>query len=256
LLVLGEPARLAAIHEGFDVTFGYRGCDYVLVAYGLDRVEVRRFAESLKDTAGPTFTQLTPSPSVAPFTGAIWPEDTYAAAAAACTARPDWRSSSGTIALAFASQVLGWTGRAHTERMVVRDSKNEVVMRQEGVAADARVRGIVHVYTTEPVAGCWSVKSVSRPPDRRPTGVSVAIRGRTAEIGFASFGAASAAVEVGYGGRNRRTTWRPSDGGPATFDLDFDPDTRGHFLVLLKDARGRVFSASGGPLPAGDFVAG
>lgn len=45
--VLGRPATLGVIHEGFSVEFTFRGCDYALLAYGITRVELERLAMGL-----------------------------------------------------------------------------------------------------------------------------------------------------------------------------------------------------------------
>jgi hypothetical protein len=249
VIVLGRPAELATIHEGFIASFDYRDCHYDAEAYGVTRAQLRRFVEGLTVSEGNmTFTPLYESE-----TGAIWPEDTTEAAAEECSRQEDWRAEGVFVAIRFARDVLEWR---HPGAAVVDGVQGEIAVRRSDSDAEDAVRGNIRVYTTEIRPGCWSVAGVSRPPDRRPTGVSVQIQGRTARIGFTPFGAASASVEVGYGGRNRHTTWLSSDDGPATIRLGFEPDTDGHYLVLLRDERGRVFSAFGAPLPPGDFAAG
>ena len=124
-------------------------------------------------------------------------------------------------------------------------------------ASDAEATGpAIMVYTRKEIPRCWSIGSVSRLPDRRPTGVGIGVTGRKVVIGFDPLGAASASLEVGYGGRVATQTWQAGEDTAVHFELDFEPDTTGHFLILMRDETGAVFSATGGPLPAGDFAAG
>ena len=63
------------------------------------------------------------------------------------------------------------------------------------------------------------------------------------------------AFEIGHGSYVSTSDPEPPD-GRITALLSYPLDGTGHFLLLFKDADGIVFSAAGGPLPAGDFVAG
>ncbi|MEA2517646.1 MAG: hypothetical protein QOG16_1484 [Actinomycetota bacterium] len=65
----------------------------------------------------------------------------------------------------------------------------------------------------------------------------------------------SAIFEVGYTGQTTRYVWEGGSTG-AAFTLDFEPSGTGHFLVLLRDPNGEVFSAFGSALPEGNFAAG
>ena len=49
ITVLGRPAFVGDIHEGYSVNFSHESCDYELRAYGISRPELRRFAEGLRE---------------------------------------------------------------------------------------------------------------------------------------------------------------------------------------------------------------
>lgn len=154
---------------------------------------------------------------------AMWPEDSQARAVEKCKGSfqkrsEAWRRNAQSTALAFANQVLGWPEAAITERDVDRYGQSLRISRYAG-------------------------------QDQGPGRYEV----RVFAVEFDPLGAASAIVEVGYGGRNKSYTW--PDGSE---DIDFGskPETSGHFLVLLLDESGIVFSARGGALPGGDFAAG
>jgi len=48
--VLGSRGTLGDIHEGYSVEFSYRGCDYALLAYGIEREEFATVARGLEPT--------------------------------------------------------------------------------------------------------------------------------------------------------------------------------------------------------------
>ena len=197
-------------------------------------------------------------PQQQPDFGAIWPEDTAGQAQSACEERSgieSWVEDSTRTAREFGRIVLEWDDPL----AIVQDEnakRSSVELRM--IAADDGEEAwgpAVIVYMTE-AFGCWFVGSVSRPPDDNPTGVGVDVAGRDVRIAFHTLGAYSATAEVGYAGRLITKTWEKGSGQPVTMRLDFDPDTTGHFLVLMRDSKGGIFSATGGPLPKGDFTAG
>lgn len=47
--VLDSPGTIGRIHEGWSVEFAYEGCDYALLAYGVKRSQLARFAQGLED---------------------------------------------------------------------------------------------------------------------------------------------------------------------------------------------------------------
>jgi hypothetical protein len=260
--ILGRPATSGDIHEGYSVEFEYEGCTYVLIAYVFERSELERFAEGLR----PSGDNDRRSEDRAADFAAIWPEDTYEHAAEECTSEAhkedSWRADPESIALEFGALVLGW------EEPSVMEVDDPEAYNYDGVVLDVRrdppdgghgpVSALVRVWTFESAPDCWSIGSVSRVPDNEPTGVSVSVDGRVVQIGFDTLDAAGGSVEVGYGGRDQMKRWVEAEATerPVTFELGFDPATTGHFLILFEDQEGQVFSASGGPLAAGDFAAG
>jgi hypothetical protein len=74
-------------------------------------------------------------------------------------------------------------------------------------------------------------------------------------VRFDAHGARAAKVIVGYGAQIV-TAERVLNAKEAPFSLRLphDPDSSGHFLVLLRDDSGGIYSAYGGPLPAGDYA--
>lgn len=256
--VLDKPASLADIHEGYSVQFSRHGCRYFLLAYGIVREELGRFAQGLRARS----TRVPAEPAEDENFAAIWPEDTADAARQGCSRGPrganDWRHHSSTVptAVEFGRRVLDWDDALAIVRRR-RPDGSTIELRKSASDTGGEATGpAIIVNTHEAIDGCWSVGSVSRLPDRRPTGVGVGVTGRSVDIAFDPLGAESASVEIGYGGRVSTHTWQAGDGQPVHFELEFEPDTTGHFLILMRDATGAVFSAAGGPLPAGDFSAG
>lgn len=190
---------------------------------------------------------------------ALWPEDTAAEAEDRCRrhsgAPQVWSAHRVTTAGRFSEDVLRWeqplihytSTEREFQKMEIRRSENDDGPRARGPA--------VFVYLTEVVPDCWSVVSVGRLPDRQPTGISISIRNRDVEIGFDDLGADSVYFEMGHGFHTFSADPAPRD-GRVTAVLTYEPDQTGHFLFLFRDEDGEVFSATGGPLPAGNFAAG
>lgn len=253
--VLDKPATLGDIHEGYSVEFSQHGCDYFLIAFGVTRGELGRFAVGLRLPG----TFVPAEPVDAEDFSALWPEDTAVEAEQACQEQSDipnsWRDDALSASSRFANEVLGWSDPRVIQRELGHGGQSVEIRRSEvddGPEADGPA---VVVSLNEVATDCWSVVSVSRPPDNRPTGVSISVRGRDVEIGFDDLGADSVSFEMGHGSYVITSEPEPPD-GRITVLLNYPLGKTGHFLLLFKDADGIVFSAAGGPLPAGDFVAG
>lgn len=109
------------------------------------------------------------------------------------------------------------------------------------------------VTLVEVTKDCWSVWSVG-PAGDEPNGFeSITVRGRDVEVAFDAIGADSVSFEMGHGFQTIGYDSEPAD-GRITALLRYEPDQTGHFLLLFKDENGDVFSATGLPLPAGDFT--
>ena len=239
MFVLGERATIGAIHEGYSVEFELDGCRYALLGYGITRGALERFAVGLRfEEDDLAFS-------------AIWPEDTLAGARVACY-RGRERRWPGRVAVDFVRSVLGWEG------FDVSTSSGGNLRRFTFDAASAA--GVsdgpdVRVYVEEVLPRCWSVNSVSPVHARRVDDSGISVEGQEVDLAFDPGGATTVAIEVGYGDDVHTATWKGGD-TIAHFELDEPPESTGHFLVLRYDVRGIVFSASGGPLPPGDFTAG
>lgn len=247
--VLGARATIGTIHEGWSVEFRYRDCDYALLGYGIGRGQLERVAEGLEPRATVTSAPDGGDQGLS----LVWPEDTFERAEEGCNEASPGERTAPQVVSRFATEVLGWESPIYappptrSDAWTVRPSAPDTY--------GGNVSAGVSVWTTEILPGCWSITSLSRLPDRRPTGVGVSVSGRAVSIGYDPLGATSATIEIGYGGRDRKVFDRaPLD--VVEVKLGYDPDTTGHFLVLLRDEAGQVFTAYGSALPAGDFAAG
>ena len=197
--------------------------------------------------------------AAAPEGFALWPEDTAREAEKGCG---DAKSSTRTFrydpmstALEFGDAVLGWKDAVG----IVQESDHEgqsIELRRSSTDDAKEAQGAAVLVTLTKVSNeCWSVWSVSRLSDDRPTGLSISIRGRDVEIGFDDLGADSVYFEMGHGYYTTSSDSEPPD-GRITALLNYPLGDTGHFLLLFQDEDGQVFSATGGPLPAGNFSAG
>jgi hypothetical protein len=176
---------------------------------------------------------------------AMWPEHRGADALRSCTAPEPSRSDPHTVAEEFGRRVLGWPdARAGIDRYE-HYGVHVLLRRADGP--------FIQLWLKLVAADCWSVTGVSRAPDQREDGVSAEVRGHRVRVGVLPSGSDSADVIVGFNGREIRK--RITGGAGATFRLDFRPKGSGYFVVLLRDERGRVFSAAGALLYPG-LVAG
>lgn len=249
LVVLGEPAEFD--EENGAIEFGFDGCAYALVGAGVGREELVPFAEGLRPKAEGEGEQQSDENFAA-----IWPEDTYERASEACTSAAhkadSWRRDPERTALRFGALVLGWDEPVLTES---EEKYNQRYVYELRPQSSSRAGVIVFPVLIDE-GWCWSIGSVSRlPKDQPEDDGSMSVRGRDVSMGFDLQGASSATFEVGYGGQITRYEWTGGDTG-VEFTLDFEPRGTGHFLVLLRDENGEVFSAFGSPLPTGDFAAG
>lgn len=247
--VLNASATLGSIHEGYSVEFRRKGCEFVLMGFGVDRDELRRFAEGLRRRR---YADVSDGRSRGAEFAAMWPEDTYSEAKAGCaglgSSSNSFRHDAMKVAIEFATEVLAW-----------RDATGAVLeLGHGGQRIELRrstTRAAVVVSMAEVLPGCWSVVNVGRPPDDRPTGLSISVRGRHVEIGYDALGADSVYFEMGHGNYTTSSDSEPAN-GRITALLRYERGDTGHFLLLFQDKDGEVFSAAGGPLPPGDFVAG
>ena len=237
--VLDGPATIGAIHEGYSVAFDRGRCHYVLNAYGVSMRELQRFAEGLRE--------LTPLP----FAG-MWPEDSRGPAYDACKVRPLDRRWPLTVARDFVRKVVGW--RRYELDTSDKGNPRKVNVNGPNPPYEDRVPD-VQLFLKEVLPDCWSITSVTTGRLHRATDPGVSVRGRTVEIAFDPHEAAAATVEVGYGGRVATAEWEGGD-PVVRLELPFDPDTTGHFLVLLRNPNGFPFGAIGRALPPGDFPPG
>ena len=256
--VLGRRATSGTIHEGLSVEFEHAGCDYSLIAYVFDRSELERFAESLRlEERGEG------SASRENF-AAVWPEDNYPDASRACRAAMEGGAANNvrydpeSVALEFGALVLGWEepGVAEVDNLDAYDYDGVVLeLQRDPFGGDQSP--VVRVWTFEVQPDCWSIYTVQRMPGDQPKqDGSMRVRGRGVTAGFDMTGTSSATFEVGHGGEVTRYEWAQGEEMPLVFVLTYEPHGPGHYLVLLRDSSGAVFSAFGSPLPEGDFAAG
>lgn len=240
IAVLGAEGTIGEIEDGYSVEFWDGGCRYTLLAYGVSETQLRRFAQSFALTGDEDGF------------GAVWPEDTAIQADIGCAEATDnSRRSPTSVALAFATDVLDWSPLSTVSHD---DGKVDLFRSSSSGSGD---RPDLEVYTDEVFFGCWSVQGVARPDDGRPTGISISVKGHDASIGFAPLGAETVTVELGYGRHLVSKTWNRGTGDPLVeLRLRRAPTTTGHYLMIMRDASGEVVTATGGPLPPGNFVAG
>ncbi|MFN2588956.1 MAG: hypothetical protein ABR613_12685 [Actinomycetota bacterium] len=240
--VLGRRGVLGAIHEGYAVEFRVGRCRYELLGYGVTRRQLRDFAEGLVAT----------EPRASAYFAAVWPEDTAAGARRGC--RRGDRSDPVGVASDFTAQVMRWldpdvaiVARSPSERTLD-------VRPADGVGREPPIRRGVRLHMREVLPDCWSVASASPPDERAVLGISV--RGEKVDVSFDRGTGVGATVEIGYGRSKVRKVWDARARGLLHLDIGFEPETTGHFLILLHDADGTTFTALGRPLPPGDFAAG
>lgn len=242
-------------HRGPLLLWSILGC--LLVAGGI--FAAQRWLESPASFSAPqpipSSADTSPSaelrPRLADVPPTIWPLDIKQDALEACDSpAAGLRDDPIRTAEAFGSDVLGWNDAVGWVKK--RTRYGTAVSLYEWAGHEAPPAPRVHVWIVRVAPQCWAVGSVSRPSDTRRPGLSLSIRGRRVQVFFSLRGAASATVEVGYGGKLTRKETSDS----LMFDLGFKPRTTGHLLILLRDEFGHIKSAIGTPLPAGDFAAG
>lgn len=180
---------------------------------------------------------------------ALWPEDTEEAANEAVQDPARANEGDRAVALRFADEVLGWPGATvepyggpvgcgeHACLTVIREP-------------DGPSLQVLLVAITETASSIYGVGSVDG--SEGPLGLSV--QGPSVTAVFELGDAASAEFRIGYGGREATHTYTELSEAP--FDMGFEPDASGHYLLTFRDEGGRVFKAVGSALPEGDFAAG
>ncbi len=180
---------------------------------------------------------------------AVWPEDTEEGAFAASENPKPYRFDAEETALAFASDVLAWDD-ASTESydgpVECGDRTCLLVRREPGGPAAL-------VIVAQLVPELWSVTYVGSPDDTS-IALSLGVEGSKVNAVFDLGDASSARLVVGYGGRGGMHVYLETSTKP--WDLGFEPDTTGHYLLTFRDADGVVTAALGAPLPKGDLAAG
>ncbi len=251
ITVLGQPAELD--EENGIIDFGSDGCAYALVAGSNSRGELVSFAKGLRPRG-----EQGRSSEPERF-GAVWPVDTYDLAQEACDSTESSLADPTSAAREFGYQVLDWNGGARLVEGSGAERKNAQV--ELARSASEPDETYVLVDLREFQEDCWVVTGVQRSPEESQRyqeyeGASLSVQGREVQAYFADFqDGATAIVEVGYGGEATQHLWQSGDEF-AEFQLEFQPRGRGHYLILLRDENGEVFSAFGSPLPSGSFAAG
>jgi len=195
---------------------------------------------------------------------AIWPQDTYSGAAAACSSAAKLagrRSDQILFAKQFVSQVLEWHRARIADTGAAAGTFYATVSRGPRAGVGGKVvLGIVDVVTNGPLdhlwkeggSGCLMLSVLEPPPPSGRGDIDVRVRGRAVSVHFESHGARSARVIIGYG-RERELT-KTVTGSRAAFRLPSRPEWAGHLMVLLQDDSGNVFTASGIALMAGNLT--
>jgi hypothetical protein len=175
----------------------------------------------------------------------MWPSATGAGTLASC------ELNSETVALDFASEVLGWRWPEVLETKDVADGRRLGLIDASPSLRGDQLEPTVEVLTRrDPQGGCWFVSRVGAPL-LSTIAASVTVRDETATVGFASRAAASVEVILGQAGGEMLTATDAVH--PVNLEGFHGP---GYFLVFWRNENGKVYSAAGGPLPPGDFAAG
>ncbi|HEX2240932.1 MAG TPA: YncE family protein, partial [Actinomycetota bacterium] len=192
----------------------------------------------------------------------MWPELTdeqRAQAAERLRAGEDaWRGSAAETALQFTREVIGWVdprlnAKGTPMRRYSGGSVGVVVFKRVGGASPS-----AEVVLTKCIdEKWWCVTGVGDPQRRGRSYLSVSIRGRNVQLAFPDQRAARVVLEMGYGDVPIITEeMDQAPFSPVEFQLPGRPGESGFLMLRWFDARGRVFSAQGTTLPAGDFAAG
>jgi hypothetical protein len=179
---------------------------------------------------------------------AVWPEDTEEGAFAASENPKPYRFDAEETALAFASEVLAWDDAAtepYGGPVECGDRTCTLIRREPGGPAAL-------VIVAQLVPELWSVTYVGS-PDETSISLSLGVEGSKVNAVFDLGDAASARMTVGYGGRGAIHVY--TETSTKAWDLGFEPDTTGHYILTFRDADGSVTAALGAPLPKGDLAA-
>jgi len=249
--VLGDKARLGAIHEGYSVVFETRGCSYQLAGYGIPRGEVRRFAESLVPRGEGNLTTDA---------FALWPDPTPEGAYAACFEQtPAFRRDPLDLASEFAKSVLLWPDVAVQER-ASSDTEMQIGISRIGYTGGPGTAASVDVIARQVAAGCWVVWSASTLRD----GAALSVGREDGDLRI-TFDLADAApredvvrlvleAEGARGSQNELHMSADDFERRGSISLGGDtPERPTYFAVYLYDRDSRVIGFIGNALPSGNF---
>lgn len=251
--VLGGRGTIGAIHEGYGVDFSTGGCDFQLLAYGLDLQETRGFAEGLTLRGHGGLNEmgfaLWPEPA---------PEDAYVACLEAGGDDNSYRSSAEGAATVFADEVLEWPDIVISPDSLDPRGEEVTYLRlertdQPGIEID--------VGLTEVAVGCWSVVRVRTVDQDGESYLSVGKNGGKLTVGIdvshepAGDTVATLELIVLAGDRRDSDTARLGD-SCCLLRVSSVPNEPIGFVILLRDGDGVTVGAIGMPMPSGDFSAG
>lgn len=248
--VLGGPARIRGVEDRVLVHFTYLHCDYSLLGIGIEKSELRTFAEFLVPK-GRAFEQRYP-------TGfALWPEVDPQEAVERCReillGNDRWRRTPATTARVFVQRELGWEAPTLKPRPGRPNPETKTYHVGPEPAAE-----VVYVTVAPLVPGaCWSVRSVGPATQASPNVFSFALNGRSFSVRAQSNGATQTELTLsfaGYPGRHDVFGVGVIDDG-VEVGLGYDPDSVGAYLVIFRDDDG-VIGAHGAALPSYNTAAG
>ncbi|MFN2525799.1 MAG: hypothetical protein ABR505_05990 [Actinomycetota bacterium] len=191
----------------------------------------------------------------------MWPELTEeqrADAADRLRAGEDpWRRSAADTALQFARDVVEWVDpqlRAKENAIDKLGPRYVTVMLFKRPGSRSPTAQVVLNKCIE--RRWWCVTGVGDPDPRGRSFLSVSVQGRRVQLAFPHQRADRVVLQIGYGDVPTFTQEVGAPFSPMEFELSNAPSQPGFLMLRWFDARGRVFSAQGTALPAGDFSAG
>lgn len=196
-------------------------------------------------TTPPTTAPASSDPGPPDEAWALWPENTREATDAAGREGEDAEA----LTRRFAGEILGWTPAT------IEDYDGPINCREDGCLAvrPAPAAPGVLVQLREVSDGIFYVYSLG-PLDGSDILLGLSVQGDGVRVVFELGDAESAEFGIGFGDCGRRLTY--TDDADDTFTLGCQPASSGGYMLLFKDADGRVTRAVGSALPEGDFAAG
>lgn len=251
--VLGGRGAIGAIHEGYGVDLSTGGCDFQLLAYGLDLQETRRFAEGLTLRGHGGLNEmgfaLWPEPA---------PEDAYVACLEAGGDDSSYRNSAEGAATVFADEILEWPDIVVSPDSLDPRGEDVTYLRLERTD----LPGIeIDVGLAEVAVGCWSVVRVRTVDQDGESYLSVGKDGGKLTVGIdvshepAGDTVATLELIALAGDRRASDTARVGD-SCCLLRVSSVPNEPIGFVILLRDGDGATVGAIGMPMPSGDFSAG